>query len=166
MMLSTKLSTVVPRPGWLLVGGCLLAALGLARPSLGPLSHPVQGGPGGQEPPDPPTQTFPIAMGSATADSNNRMIAVTGIDVTGASILYLVDTQSQRLAVYQASGGAEKMQGIKLVGARRIDLDFELDGYNDRSAFTYKQLLKTFVDQGLLPDPSAAAGAPAGAKQE
>ncbi len=156
-----KLSTAVPRPGWLLVGGSLLAALGLARPAFGP-SGPTQGG--SQEPPDPPTQT--IAMGSATADSNNRMIAVTGIDVTGASILYLVDTVNYRLAVYSASSGSEKMQGIKLVGARRIDLDLELDGYYDRSEYDYKKLRQRFVEQGLLPDESASAGLPPGSKKD
>ena len=67
-------------------------------------------------------------------------IAVTGIDLTGSSILYLIDTKSKHLAIYQATGGAESSQGVKLVGARRIDLDLQLDGFNDKSEFRVREL--------------------------
>jgi hypothetical protein len=81
------------------------------------------------------------------------MIAVTGIDVTGSSILYLVDTEEQQLAVYQANGGSPSTQGVKLVGARRIDLDLRLDGFNDKTesngkALGYKDLKRVFEGQG------------------
>ena len=103
-----------PPHAWVLAAGLVLATLGLAAPQQG----------GGGD----PTQETPIphAPAGAVADSNNRMIAVTGIDITGASVLYLIDTIDYRLAVYQATGGAETTQGIKLVGARRIDLDLQL----------------------------------------
>lgn len=86
----------------------------------------------------------------ATADSNDSMIAVTGLDVTGASLLYLVDTENKQLAVYQATGGSRSMQGLKLVGARRIALDLQLDGYNDQSEYTFKELEEEFADKGVL----------------
>lgn len=86
--------------------------------------------------------------GYGAADSNNTMIAVTGMDMTGASVLYLVDTVNRHLAVYQASGGSGSMQGIKLVGARRIDLDLQLDGYNDRSEYSVQELEKKFSQLG------------------
>lgn len=141
-----------PSVGGLLVAGLALAALGFA-------SAPQTGG----APPtnEQQTQTFPpLTPASSTADSNNRMIAVTGVDITGASILYLVDTINYRLAVYQASGGASSSQGVKLVGARRIDLDLQLDGFKDKSEYSYKDLRKQFVDAGLLP-PTAEAAQPA-----
>ena len=122
--------------GWLLVCGFALAAIGLATQT-----NPGQA---------PTTQVLPVAS-VATADSNNRMIAVTGTDITGASILYLVDTVTNHMAVYQASGGAESTRGIKLVGARNIDLDLQLDGLNDQSEWTYKKLREKFVQEGLLP---------------
>ena len=77
----------------------------------------------------------PVPMGASgmSADSNNRMIAVTGVDITGQSVLYLVDSVNMQLAVYQASGGAGATQNIKLVGARRIDLDLQLHGFNDKT---------------------------------
>lgn len=91
----------------------------------------------------------------ANADSNRSMIAVTGIDLTGSSILYLIDTENRQLAVYQASGGTDSMQGIKLVGARKIDLDLKLEGYNDRSEYTYEELEKKFAEneRSVTPPP-------------
>ena len=130
----------------LLVVGCVLAAVGLARSPQGPGSQ-------NQGQTQSPGRALPQITGGATADSNGRMIAVTGVDVTGASILYLVDTLSNRLVVYQASGGSESSQGLRLIGARRIDLDLELDGFNDKSEYTYKRLKEEFSKKGLLKDP-------------
>ncbi len=130
--------------GWLVAAGLALVAIGLTSPSRG------QGSSGQGE----PTTAISTTSGAVTADSNNRMIAVTGIDLTGASILYLVDTVNYRLAVYQATGGAESTQGIKLVGARRIDLDLQLHGLNDKSKYTYERLREQFSAQGLLEETS------------
>jgi hypothetical protein len=74
---------------------------------------------------------------------------VTGNDITGQSVLYLVDTIDKQLAVYQASGGAPGTQNVKLVGARNISLDLQLDGLNDRTMvdkkpLTYKDLERRF----------------------
>jgi len=131
--------------GWVLVAGLALAAIGLARPP--------QGGPSTGPQVEDLTPSLPAL---ANADSNNRMIAVTGIDITGSSILYLVDTVDYRLAVYQATGGSESMQGVKLVGARRIDLDLQLDGLNDKSQYSYKRLREEFQKKGLLPSDGTA----------
>ena len=107
--------SLTPRSLWVVVAGSSLVALGFA-------TRPPQG-----------TQS-PIPISAAgTADSNNTMIAVTGVDVTGQSVLYLIDTVGRQLAVYQASGGAAGTMGIRLVGARRIDLDLQLEGFNDRT---------------------------------
>lgn len=138
--------------GGLLVAGLALAALGFARAPQAGGTPPSNGG---------QTSTQPaITPASTTADSNNRMIAVTGVDITGASILYLVDTINYRLCIYQANGGAPSTQGIKFVGARRIDLDMQLDGLNDKSDYPYKKLRALFGEQGLLP--ASDAGLPGG----
>jgi hypothetical protein len=47
--------------------------------------------------------------------------------------------------VYQANGGSESTQGLKLVGARRIDLDLQLYGFNDQSEYSYEELQKRFA---------------------
>jgi hypothetical protein len=132
-------------PRWSFALGLALGALGVV--AVGFSWSPPQAG--------RTTQVLPGVSHGGTADSNNRMIAVTGVDVTGQSVLYLVDTEARQLAVYQASGGSSGTQGLKLVGARRIDLDLQLDGFNDKTtngstALTYKDLRAQFVEQGLV----------------
>lgn len=128
--------------GLLLVGSALLA-VGLALPSRAARqSTGNQSDTDTTQQPDP-TRTPFAALGNA--DSNGSMIAVTGIDLTGSSILYLVDTESKQLAIYQATGGTDSMQGVRLVGARRIDLDLQLEGFNDRSKYPYEELEARFA---------------------
>jgi len=137
-------------------GVALFAAVGLAALALSvdPRAAPPQtggqtgGGGGPSTPQAPPPQVRATAPAYGTADSNGTMIAVTGVDLTGSSILYLVDTSTRHLAVYQAQGGAESTQGLKLVGARRIDLDLQLDGYNDKSEYSVQELERKFAEIG------------------
>jgi hypothetical protein len=94
----------------------------------------------------PPTGTPYTAPPSfADSDSNNRMIAVSGVDATGSSILYLIDTEAKQLAVYQANGGGRATQNVRLVGARKIDLDLQLVGFHDDSEYSYEDLEKRFA---------------------
>ena len=65
-------------------------------------------------------------------------------------MLYLVDTESRQLACYQATGGSSSTQSIKLIGARRIDLDLQLHGYKDESDYDYRELEREFA--GLEAD--------------
>ena len=124
--------------GWLLLAGFALTALGLAQQDGTPDVPPVvdQAGPG--------LMTTP---GYGTADSNDHMIAVTGLDVTGSSILYLVDTKNRQLAVYQASGGSSSTMGLEFIAGRNIDLDLQVWGYNDKSDLSYRDMLKKFDDK-------------------
>ncbi|MBL4769855.1 MAG: hypothetical protein JKY61_01605 [Planctomycetes bacterium] len=122
--------------GVIAVGGGL-AALGLAL-------DPVQG-----VDPGASARISTTSSAGASSDSNQDMIAVTGVDVTGVSVLYLIDTKTKHLAVYQASGGSGGSQGIRLVGARNIGLDLQLDGFNDKTEtkgrpLRYKDLEKKF----------------------
>ncbi len=128
------------RAGTVVAAGLCLAALGYAM-------RPRQ-----QDLP-----TLPPVPGSGTADSNNTMIAVTGVDMTGQSVLYLIDTVNHQIAVYQAVGGSAGTMGIRLVAARRIDLDLQLEGFNDRTEDNGKPLKRAdlermFDAKGLLPE--------------
>jgi hypothetical protein len=137
----------------LLVAGLALALVGLSLPpSASPLAQ-TQGGTGTLTTADieriaQRLQQTRTPGASATSDSNRNMIAVTGIDLTGTSVLYLIDTEKKQLAVYQASGGGESTQSLRLVGARRIDLDLQIEGYNDKSQYSYEELQKRFSEQG------------------
>lgn len=133
--------------GAMLLAGFGLAAIGLAlEPARPRLSIPQ--GSGNEDTADPEAEQpeFPQLPAMGNSDSNGSMIAVTGIDLTGSSILYLIDTVNRQLAVYQANGGAASTQGIKLVGARRIDLDLQLNGWNDRSEYSFEELESKFSE--------------------
>ena len=132
--------------GWLLVAGFVLAAFGLVARSQG------------EQETDPPetttgaTTSLPISQAYGTADSNGSMIAVTGVDVTGGSLLYLIDTEGRHLSIYQATGGTKSTMNVKWVGARNIDLDLQVDGWNDKSDYPYKKLAEEFAGGGSLED--------------
>lgn len=131
---------------WALVlGGAIVAIAAAIEPQDGGDPGGGTGGTGG-------TQALPALSSIGTADSNDRMIAVTGIDLTGSAVLFVIDTWNPHLAVYQAQGGSAGTQSLKLVAARNITLDLQLDGYNDESEYSYKDLEASFREQGLLPD--------------
>ena len=128
-------------PAWILSTGMALVSLGLMAQSQ-------------DDPPTTPPQQFLQTQGGfGTADSNSSMIAVTGVDVTGSSILFLVDTQGRHLSVYSAQSGTSSTSSVKWVGARNIDLDLRVDGFNDKSELKYKELAQRFAESGA----SAAA---------
>lgn len=123
----------------MLIAGSLLAAAGYA---VEPARAQIVDGQG--------VVMTPPVLGNS--DSNGRMIAVTGIDITGNNVLYVIDTINPHIAVYQANGGSAGTRSISLVAARDISLDLQLSGLNDQSEFDYDALRKRFVDQGLLDE--------------
>lgn len=152
-----------------LMAGAFLAGQLLSGPAA---TLAAQGGRGPVNPPPPdPTPGLgnanpanpPVVYAGETgqAASANGFVAVTGSYGVGTSVLYLVDTVGRQLAVYEARGGSTEQRRLVLVGARRIDLDLQLRGYNDRSEYDYDDLRKLFdrrgkkdteVDSGLKPD--------------
>lgn len=139
-----------PPLAWM--AGLGLVAIGLLAPGTSLAEPAATAGPVQADPPITGpgiTQTLPITPPAyATSDSNGRMIAVTGVDVTGSSVLYLVDTVGQQLACYQATGGGSATNGLKLIGARKIDLDLQLVGFNDKSEVSYEDLERSFARLG------------------
>jgi hypothetical protein len=101
----------------------------------------------------------PEAVAAQAADGGRRYVAVTGAYMDGVSLLYVLDQQTQHLAVYEARGGATNSHRIQFVGARNIELDMLLDGYNDESDLTHQELEKEFRKSGI---PVDEAGTKAG----
>jgi len=126
--------------GWILLAGFVLTSLGMTAQSQDGSTTVVQ--------------QIPTSSGYGTSDSNGTMIAVTGVDVTGASLLYLVDTVGRHLTVYQATGGTKSTMNVRWVGARNIDLDLQVDGWNDRSQYTYQELADRFTEKGSMDLPA------------
>lgn len=117
----------IDSPGWILVAGLGLAAFGA-------ILEPVSGSPQEED------GSFPASNSFASSDSNHRMIAVAGPDMTGGNVLYVIDTIEKRLSVYAATGGSKSMASVTWVGARNIGLDFAVDGWNDKSQHSFKDL--------------------------
>jgi hypothetical protein len=121
----------------------------VAAQGRSPVNAPVSPGPvpgeteGGAAP-------EPLVYGddSGHTASANGFLAVTGSYGVGTSVMYLVDTVNRQLAVYEARGGGAEQRRVVLVGARRIDLDLQLEGYNDRSEYEYKRLQEAFQKRG------------------
>ncbi len=114
----------------------------------------------GQDPvavPSPPANEGEMLVydsndGSGTAA--NGIIAVTGSYGVGTSVLYVIDAKSLQLAVYEARGGAESMRRLIHVGSRRIDLDLQLEGFNDQSLHSYQDLKRLFGSRPAGKDSS------------
>jgi hypothetical protein len=96
----------------------------------------------------PPPTSAPLVWGGegGSAGAANGFIAVTGSYAVGTSVLYVLDTNTKQLAVYEARGGSPGGRKLYLVGARRIDLDLQLQGYNDESQYDYATLRRMFDD--------------------
>jgi hypothetical protein len=125
-----------------------------SNPAAGSLTLDAQGRGPVNPPPRPITPAEPAPGGvapivytesSSTASSNNGFLAVTGSYGVGTQVLYVIDTENRQLAVYEARGGSTEQRRIVMVGARRIDLDLQLPGYNDRSEYEYGDLEKLFT---------------------
>lgn len=131
-----------------LIGAAFLAGQLLRPPTLaaqgrGPVT-PVQAEPSESDViAERDLLALPDEQGSSAAFANGYL-AVTGSYGVGTSVLYLVDTNTGQLAVYEARGGAPSMRRIVLVAARRISLDLELEGYNDESEYDYATLKRMF----------------------
>lgn len=123
------------------------------RPGPQPRPKPSTGSTGA------PARTEPLFVGddSHTAVSNNGILAVTGSYGVGTSVLYVIDTNTKQLAVYEARGGTESMRRLTLVGARRIDLDLRIEGYNDESEYSYEALRERFGEAGSAAIPAKPA---------
>lgn len=88
--------------------------------------------------------TVYLEDGNGQAAVGGDFVAVTGSYGVGTSVLYLVDTKNRQLAVYEARGGSTEGRRVVLVGARKIDLDLQLEKYNDRSEYDYRELKRMF----------------------
>lgn len=113
-------------------------------------------------PPKEAPKAAPLMFGESggTAAAANDIIAVTGSYGVGTSVLYVIDTARNQLAVYEARGGSPNASRLFLVGARRIDLDLQLEGYNDLSEFDYPALKRKFETRGDAAKPDSPTDNP------
>lgn len=92
---------------------------------------------------------WPREVAAQSASSGARYVAAVGPYQAGVSLLYVVDQETQRLAVYEARGGAPNSRKVVFVGARNIGLDTLLNGFNDDSEYSHADLAKEFEESGV-----------------
>ena len=109
---------------------------------------PVQTPPPTADPTQAPTagETDVLVYDSndGSASAANGILAVTGSYGIGTSVLYVIDTRRRQLSVYEARGGSEGTRRVIHVGSRRIDLDLQLESFNDESRYSPAELSRLF----------------------
>jgi len=96
-------------------------------------------------PPPPPTvrpgfESRTSSYPGSDSNSNNRFVAVTTPIGSGESVTFVLDAETEQLAVYRF----QRDKGLMLVAARKIDYDLKLSGFNDRSEYTREELKALF----------------------
>jgi len=86
------------------------------------------------------TTTGPTASDS---NSNNRFVAVTTPIGSGESALFLIDAETEQLAVYRFV----RNRGLSFLAARKIDYDLKLNGYEDHSEYSREKLRLEYEKQ-------------------
>ncbi len=79
---------------------------------------------------------------AAPSNPQSKFLMTTGASVHGGVLLFLLDTETRGLLVYEAEGGSKGTRGITLVAARKVDQDVFVTGYNDKSEYSYSDLVK------------------------
>jgi hypothetical protein len=132
----------------------LVLLVGVVGFLLGRSALPGQGG--GLTAPEKPL------FADSTVNGNNSMIAVAAPYMNGVSLLYLIDTRTKQLAIYEARGGSKSSSRVNFVAARRVDLDLRLEGYHDDSEYSFGDLAAQFRRSGwndIRPSGNAEPGA-------
>lgn len=137
-------------------GGALEAEPYGASGAVSPSPLPTaQGRRTGGKPKGTETEALVFESSGDSSGAANGFIAVTGSYGVGTSVLYVLDTRSKQLAVYEARGGSTNSRRLYLVGARRIDYDLQLVGYNDESEFSHGDLANRFRNREPKTPPAS-----------
>ena len=69
-------------------------------------------------------------------------IVRTAASSTGTALLFVLNTESKVMNVYEAEGGSRATRGLAFIASRKIERDSFVTGYNDRSEYSYQDLVK------------------------
>jgi hypothetical protein len=93
------------------------------------------------------------ALRPSDSDSNNRFVAVTCPTVSGESVLFLVDSVAEQVAVYRYRWG----QGLEFLSGRKIEYDLKVSGYRDVSELSFDQMREAYQKE-VARQAAKAAG--------
>lgn len=65
----------------------------------------------------------------------------------GGPLLFVLDTKSKVISIYEAEGGTPSTRGITWLGARKIEHDVNSTMYNDKSEVSYSELKQRFEEE-------------------
>jgi hypothetical protein len=65
----------------------------------------------------------------------------------GGPLLFVLDTKSKVLSVYEAEGGTPATRGLTWIASRKIEFDSYTTMYNDKSETSYSALKQRFEDE-------------------
>jgi hypothetical protein len=102
--------------------------------------------------PRPGLEGRTAAARPSDSDSNNRFVAVTCPTTSGESVLFLVDSESEQVAVYRYKWG----QGLEYLSGRKIEYDLKVSGYRDTSELSYDQMRELYQKEAARQAAKAA----------
>jgi len=80
---------------------------------------------------------------SSDSDSNNRFVAVTSPIGSGESVLFLIDAETEQVAVYRY----RRRKGLEFLAGRKIQYDLKISGYQDISEFSHDEMKRLYHKQ-------------------
>jgi len=127
------------------------------QPPEAPINGPLQ--PTGATPPLPSIRPgldrSTVSTRPSDSNSNNRFVAVTCPTIAGDSVLFLVDSEQEQVAVYRFQMG----QGLEYLASRKIEYDLKVSGYRDVSEFSYDRMRELYQQEIGRQAAKAAAAA-------
>lgn len=100
-------------------------------------------------------------VSAAPAEEPSEFLMTTGTAAHGGALLFVLNTATRTLNVYEAEGGSRATQGVTFVASRKIDRDLYVTGYNDKSEYSYQDLVERFRVKEARPKvQDSSAGNP------
>lgn len=82
-------------------------------------------------------------------NASGEFLMSTGTAAHGGALLFVLNTKTQTLSVYEAEGGSRATRGVTFVASRKIARDLYVSGYNDKSEYSYQDLVERIrVEEG------------------
>lgn len=101
-------------------------------------------------------QPAPVAA-RESGESAPQFVLESGTGKFGGPILFVLDTKSKVLSIYEAEGGTPATRGLTWLGARKIEHDVNTTFYNDKSEVSYSDLKQRFETEFSKRAAGAAA---------
>lgn len=88
----------------------------------------------------------------------------------GGVLVAVFNTETEVLTTYEAEGGTRATRGLTFVGARKVARDIFVTGYNDKSEYSYQELVERIAEverrSAGSAESAAGAGEPGGADKQ